>query len=108
MPKTVFIRKPGTLDDVVRYTRRAEQPTDLYYVAEEVQLDEQEFFDLHENMLADRRWIAEFSNRDYPMRGRAVPAIRVTCKHSATVLIIDTQGYDYARYVGMEWEEASE
>ena len=104
MPKTVFIRKPGTLDDVIRYTRRAEQPTDLYYIAEEIQLGEQDFFDLHENMLADREWIREFSNWLHPMKGDAVPAIRVTCQGSATVLIIDPQGYDYPRYVGFEIE----
>ena len=38
------------------------------------------------------------------MRGDAVPAIRVTCKGSLYVLIIDPQGYDYPRYVGQEYE----
>ena len=40
-----------------------------------------------------------------PMKDDAVPAIRVTCKGSLTVLIIDPQGFKYPRYVGLEYEE---
>ena len=36
------------------------------------------------------------------MRDGAVPAIRVSCRGSLTVLIIDPQGFDYPRYVGLE------
>ena len=32
-----------------------------------------------------------------PMKDDAVPAIRVTCKGSLTVLIIDPQGFKYPR-----------
>ena len=39
------------------------------------------------------------------MNDGAVSAIRVTCKGSLTVLIIDPQGFKYPRYVGLEYEE---
>ena len=106
MPKTTFTRKPGTLRDVRGRVAQIELrngglPRDSYYVAEELQLPENSFFDLCEDLLTDREWVAAFSNRMYPMRDGAVPAIRVTCAHSLTVLIIDPQGYNYPRYVGL-------
>ena len=110
MPKTTFVRKPCTLDEVrLRATcieaQHDGEALDSDYVAKEVQLEENEFFALHDNLLADRDWCREFSNRLHPMKGDAVAAIRVTCKGSLTVLIIDPQGYDYPRYVGLEYEE---
>ena len=102
MPKTTFIRKPSTLENVLEETsRRAGSPRDSYYVAKEIQLEENSFFELCDNLLVDRDWVAAFSNRLYPARDGAVAAIRVTCKGSLTVLIVDPQGYDYPRYVGL-------
>lgn len=106
MPKTTFIRKPCTLEDVQEGTKWIEsrhdgQALDSYYVAEEIQLDENTFFALHEDLVSDRDWIAAFSNQEHPMRDGAVAAIRVTCAHSLTVLIIDPQGFNYPRYVGL-------
>ena len=107
MPKTTFVRKPCTLDDVRTGTaqierRHGSKALDSYYVAEEIQLEENAFFELHENLLAERDWCREFSNRLYPMVDSAVPAIRVSCRGSLTVLIVDPQGFDYPRYVGLE------
>lgn len=106
MPKTTFTRKPCTLNDVREATEWIEQRRggrlDNYYVAEEVQLEENEFFELQENLLADREWVKDFVNRMPLMMGDAVPAIRVFCPGSQIVLIIDPQGFDYPRYVGLE------
>lgn len=107
MHKTTFVRKPCTLDDVRTGAAQIEichggEALDSYYVAEEIQMEENAFFELHENLLADRDWCREFSNRLHPMRDGAVPAIRVSCRGSLTVLIIDPQGFDYPRYVGLE------
>ena len=38
----------------------------------------------------------------YCSKDGAVAAMRVTCPQSAMVLIIDPQGFDYPRYVGVE------
>ena len=110
MPKTTFVRKPCTLADVREgaewiENRRSGEAIDSYYIAKELQLEENEFFALHEDLLSDREWVREFSNQDPPMKDGAVAAIRVTCKGSLTVLIIDPQGHAYPRYVGLEYEE---
>ena len=107
MPKTTFVRKPCTLEDVRTgaaqiESRHGGEARDSYYIAEEIQLEENAFFELHENLLAERDWCREFSNRLHPMVDSAVPAIRVSCRGSLTVLIIDPQGFDYPRYVGLE------
>lgn len=107
MLKTTFVCKPCTLDEVYEegrciQARRGGKPTDSYYIAQEIQLEENEFFALHENLVSNREWIREFSNQLHPMKGKAVAAIRVTCAHSPIVLIIDPQGYNYPRYVGLE------
>ncbi len=106
MPKTTFIRKPCTLEDVREGTkwiksRHEGQPIDSYYIAEEIQLDENAFRDLCNDLFSSREWVAAFSNRQHHMRGDAVAAIRVTSKGTSTVLIIDPQGYSYPRYVGL-------
>jgi len=110
MPKTTFVRKPCTLEDVRTgaewiESRHGGLQIDSYYVAKEVQLEENEFFALHEDLLSDREWIREFSNQEHPMKDGAVAAIRVTCRGSLTILIIDPQGFNYPRYVGLEYED---
>ena len=67
MPKTRFIRKACTLDEVRERTQWlerycGEQPLDRYYVAKEIQLQENDFFELCDNLLVDRDWVAAFSN----------------------------------------------
>ena len=110
MPKTTFVRKPCTLNDVREgaewiENRHNGEAIDSYYIAKEVQLEENEFFALHEDLVSDREWIEEFSNHYPSMKDDAVPAIRVSCKSSLTVLIIDPQGFKYPRYVGLEYGE---
>ena len=110
MKKAVFVSKPANLD-WVKYgeerliSRFATRTLVSYYVAQEVQLKETEFFDLQDDLLAERWWVGTFSNRRHPMKDGAVPVIRVTCKGSLTVLLIDPQGHDYPRYVALEYEE---
>lgn len=106
MPKTTFVRKPCTLEDVQEgakwiESRHEGQPIDSYYIAQEIQLDENAFFNLCADLRSERDWVAAFSNRLYPMKDSAVAAIRVTCKGTLTVLIIDPQGFSYPRYVGL-------
>lgn len=76
MPKTTFVRKPCTLDDVRTgaewiENRHGGKPIDSYYIAKEVQLEANEFFALHEDLLAEREWVKEFSNQNLPMKGKA-------------------------------------
>ena len=52
MPKTTFVRKPCTLEDVRTGAAQIEnrhggKALDSYYIAEEIQLEENAFFELH-------------------------------------------------------------
>ncbi|MBR2790677.1 MAG: hypothetical protein IKD70_08740 [Eggerthellaceae bacterium] len=106
MPKTVFVRKPVNLSDVTSALEANVGPYASkgrdYYVAEERQLSNREWEDLTSWLLKDREWIKAFSAKNFRITDRADPCIRVTCPSSEIALIIDPQGYDYARYVGIE------
>ena len=106
MPKTIFARKPVNLNqlksDVTDLKRLFNSQGDAYYVAEELQLSNQEWERLTEDFLADRPCFHQFSEKNLPATEEGTPYIRVTAPGSEIALIIDTQGYDYARYVGIE------
>ena len=112
MPKTIFARKPVDLDqlksDVADLKRLFNSQGDAYYVAEELQLSNQEWERLTEDFLADRPCFHQFSEKNLPVTEEGTPCIRVTTPGSEFALIIDTQGYDYARYVGFEANDSSE
>ena len=74
----------------------------MYYVAEERELSNQDWAVFTENLLEYQDWISAFSHRSYPNDEDGIPCLRVTTPGSEIALIIDTQGYDYARYVGIE------
>lgn len=104
--KTIFVRKPGNLTDVLEgiaaHKRCFDSAGENCYIAEEITLSEKEWASLTNSFLEDRSWIADFSAHDYPIRENdTMPCIRVTCKSDSRVLIIDPEGYDYARYVGI-------
>ena len=106
MPKTTFVRNPLCLTDVrngADYIRQHFGPDHHdYYVAAERVISATEWEDLTTCFLADRVWIEEFSNREYPDIDGAPGCLRVTSPHSEIALLIDTQGYPYARYVAIE------
>ena len=112
MPKTIFARKPVNLNqlksDVADLKRLFNRQGDAYYVAEELQLSNQEWERLTEDFLADRPCFHQFSEKNLPATEEGTPCIRVTAPGSEIALIIDTQGYDYARYVGIEADKSSE
>ena len=112
MPKTIFARKPVDLtqlkSDIAEQKRLLNSQGDDYYVAEELQLSNQEWKRLTEDFLADRFCFRQFSEKKLPTTEEGAPCVRVTTPGSEIALIIDTQGYDYARYVGIEAAEDEE
>ena len=112
MSKTIFVCKPGTLtevkDGIAEHKRFFGSKGGDYYVAEERQLSNQEWQEFTNSFLTDREWISDFCAKEYPANGKQVPCIRVTCPGSEIALIIDPQGFDYARYVGIETADSSE
>ena len=112
MSKTIFVRKPGTLAEVkagiAEHKRFFDSKGGDYYVAEERQLSNQEWQEFTNSFLTDREWISDFCAKEYPANGKQTPCIRVTCPGSEIALIVDPQGFDYARYVGIETADSSE
>ena len=106
MPKTTFVRKPVCLDDVrdgIRWIVKHFGPgRDSYYVAAERHLSQTEWADFTSDLFADRDWIEEFSNQYHPEIEGAPGCLRVTSPCSEIALLVDTQGYSYARYVALE------
>ena len=106
MPKTIFVRKPSNLAElksgIEEYKRLFNSKGSDYYVAEELQLSNQEWERLTGSFLEDRFCFHQFSEKNYPVTEEGTPCLRITCPGSEIALIIDTQGYDYARYVGIE------
>ena len=112
MPKTIFVRKPMNLAELKSGIEECKRLFDSkgadYYVAEELQLSNQEWERLTESFLDDRFCFHQFSEKNLPETAEGTPCMRVTCPSSKIALIIDTQGYDYARYVGIEADNSSE
>ena len=112
MSKTIFVCKPSTLtevkDGIAEHKRFFDSKGGDYYVAEERQLSNQEWQEFTNSFLTDREWISDFCAKEYPANGKQVPCIRVTCPGSEIALIVDPQGFDYARYVGIETADSSE
>ena len=106
MPKTTFVRKPLCLTDVRIGTDFIRQPCGPdhhdYYVAAERVISATEWEDFTSCFLADRSWIEEFSNQNHPDIGGAPGCLRVTSPCSEIALLVDSQGYPYARYVAIE------
>ena len=94
MPKTIFARKPFDLDqlksDVADLKRLFNSQGDAYYVAEELQLSNQEWERLTESFLDDRFCFHQFSEKNLPETEEGTPCMRVTCPSSEIALIIDT------------------
>lgn len=111
MPKTIFIRKPVNLAEVKNGTEECKRLFDSkgedYYVAEELELSNQEWERVTSSLLEDRYCFHQFSERNLPKTEEGTPCMRLTTPGSEIALIVDTQGYDYARYVGIEAADAS-
>ena len=107
--KNIFICKPATLEELKdELQRTANHETgyepEAYRIAATRRISPAEWDDLTSCFLDDREWLSNFSkklqsseNTDWSKRN----CIKVTCKGQPFSLLIDTQGYDYARYVAI-------
>lgn len=108
MKKAIFICKPSNLTDVCSELEHAAETgrrSEPYKVLKTRKVTAAEWNSLTESFLADRDWLSAFRaalekrpEKDLDKRG----CIRVVCEGKNISLLIDTQGYDYARYVAIE------
>ena len=103
--KNIFINKPMNLEEVKEQLERyPDMEPEAYHIAATRKISPTEWDDLTSCFLDDREWLSNFSkklqsneNTDWSKRN----CIKVTCKGQPFSLLIDTQGYDYARYVAI-------
>lgn len=102
--KTYFIRKATTLaemKDTLRHASSLGYELRPYTIAREIELDSAAWARFTKNLCDTQDWLADFS-RDAREQGLykrdAVPCILVRKAGSDEAIIVDTQGYDYARY----------
>ena len=103
--RTIFVRKPATLQDVFDGTeaRWCEcAPGEEAYVAAEITLAVGEWEAFVSGMLRDRHWIREFNEQNHQARNGAVPCLRVSTANFSYAVLINTSGYDYARYAAID------
>lgn len=105
---TTFVCKAATLQEALeREHRLLDQRggihTDKCRIVAEQHLSQIEWAEFTANLLKDRDWLQRFSEEHSSESTAEVPVcIRVTGEGSQIALLIDTQGYDYARYVGFD------
>ena len=107
--KNIFICKSATLGELKEELKRtANHQTgyepEAYRVAATKKVSLTEWNALTNGLLEDRNWIKAFNQRlvnkpntDWSKRN----CIKVTCEGQHESLLIDPQGYDYARYVAI-------
>lgn len=107
MKKTTFVCKAHDLEDAHFgiediLSENGGEHQDLYYIASAIELPRSMWNDLVSDFLTDHDYIAEFSKRGFKVLNGAVPCLQVTTNCSDIVILIDPQGYDYARYVAIK------
>ena len=107
--KNIFICKSATLEELKdELERTANHQTgyepEAYRVKVTRKLNTAEWNDLTNGFLEDRNWIKMFNlrladkpNTDWSKHN----CIKATCEGQSISLLIDPQGYDYARYVAI-------
>lgn len=90
--KADWHRKPVNFYDV----KATELPTYLRgtTVGVKIELEKEEFEDLLNDLLKDRDWIEKYARE----------TLLVTCKESPDKVLINPEGYSYARYVSNYFE----
>ena len=108
---TVFARKAVDYGDMLSLIAQGEREnygSRDYYIADEIMLSAAEWASLKRQMLENRGWLTAYNSKGYGTtfpNFSAVPCLLVRNDADDDTLVIDTQGYDYPRYVGIHADE---
>lgn len=99
MKTAVFVRKPSNLKDLIYAADRgAPSP---YVIDERLVMNEDAFNDFSKNLINDHYFLAG-KGGDVKVDGRfARKCISIECNSTGRQLVVDPQGYDYARYAAV-------
>ena len=102
-----FARKVCTLHELESemrsLTSRPKSRFENAFIAAEREMDMGEWREFTDNILAHQDWLEEFSGlaSDAGLYGERRPCIKVWCKAYPKAIIINTEGYDHARYTSL-------
>lgn len=96
-PEACFVRKPLNLQEVINGSKSCEP--ECYIVEETLDFDSEEYEKATMNFFDKEEWswLQEFGG----FNGECRSVVKITCLGKPT-LLIDSQGFDYARYVAIE------
>lgn len=99
MYKATFARKPVSLEEV----RRAHHAPESFRVQDSITLPAEEWADFTHHLLKDRPWLKAYNLLADQQGWYGTATVRdcllVQNPAGDECLVVDTQGYDYARYV---------
>lgn len=95
--KTYFHRKMNNYEELRQYTSPYAELA-KYKVIKEVKLSREEFEQFKKDLIRTRSWLTDLGTHT---EEDGVPVVRVFTNSESTELLVDTQGYDYPRYVGL-------
>lgn len=105
MMKAIFGRKVSGLEELKEITnvaRRRGQKGQTYTITREVILEEKEFRAFSQDFFKDQPWITK---GDGGMNEAGeVRCIRVVNRVTGETVLVNTEGYEYPRYTGLEFE----
>ena len=103
MDKTWFTRKAVDIDELKR--RTGEEREKVPFVVEKViEIDEKEFDKFAGDLLEDRDFIKDNIGLMYFDRDRVWHCILVKAKDKQEGILVESEGYEYARYSAI-WRE---
>ncbi|WP_026673629.1 hypothetical protein [Alkalihalobacterium bogoriense] len=101
--RAIFGRKIGDLTELEELTEQAiksGQQGQSYCVIKEVLLGDDEFHSFANDFFDDQPWITEEDGG--VSESREVRCIRVINQDTGEKILVNNEGYTYARYVGIE------
>jgi len=93
--KAHFVRKANTIDDLKGYEKESDSQ---YAIEEEVELEPEEFKVFSENLLADHDFIAKRVDKMFMDADKVWHCILVKARGTDEGILVESEGYDYARY----------
>jgi len=99
--RALFFRKMVDIDELRYYTElNRDQPGESYEVTKEVVLNEYDFLNFSNYFMRPYKWI-DSDDGGLTEDGK-VRCIRVINEDSGDVVLVNSEGYNYARYTALE------
>lgn len=100
MQKAIFIRKALSVKDYFAKARMWQIDSESYVVEKVVKLDKNEYICLVNDFMKYRNWITE-NIPNMKKENGVWHCIMAKCEGEKYALLIESEGYDYARYTAV-------